>query len=383
LVKAALAGLLILALGAMWTNRDWLRDAYRADEPAASIRLSGVDLAFEPTPIEATPYRVPAAPDTRATSRVAPFDAGLPLAVPAPSLSGGDATFTGVVTGPDGPVAGAIVRLERHTDHGTISLDTTTDEDGAWAVGPLAGGRYRVRAWLPEMMTMGRSEVRFVADDEVASFEFSLWGVDPAPAFEFVDGGPMYDGLPATVAVVLGWKSIDADGLVVTNPLLGAEVTVETTAQVEVTSQQPIVTNGDGVALVRLRCVPTAVAPLETQTQTPLALPAVESQPAVEPQPGPGGSLTARSGATTAMFALPGCLPNPSFVAPVPETEPDTDPDHDHDPDPEPGGGAEPDADPGDPADGAANQRPASGTGTNPGTGSSSNASDTTGATDG
>ncbi len=357
LVKAALAGLLIVALGAMWTNREWLGDAYRADEPAASVRLSGVDLAFEPTPIEASPYRVPAAPDTRSTARYTPFDAGLPLAAPAPSLSGGDATLTGVVTGPDGPLAGAVVRLERHTDHGTISLDTTTDEAGSWAVGPLAGGRYRVRAWLPELMTMGRSEVRFVADDEVASFDFALWGVDPAPAFEFVDGGPMYDGLTASVAVVLGWKSIDADGLVVTNPLPGAEVTVETTAQVEVMSQQPIVTNGDGVALVRLRCVPTAVAPLQTpgqpatqtqptQTQPTQTLPA---QPAAQAQPGPGGSLTARSGQTTATFALPGCLPNPGLVLP----------DHDHDADPDldpaPGEGdaADPDQANPAPADGA------------------------------
>ncbi len=381
MVKAVLAGLLILALGAMWTNRDWLRDAYRTDEPAASIRLSGVDLAFEPTPIEATPYRVPAAPDTRAITRVAPFDAGLPLAAPAPSLSGGDATFTGIVTGPDGPVAGAIVRLERHTDHGTISLDTTTDEDGGWVVGPLAGGRYRVRAWLPDLMTMGRSEVRFVADDEVASFEFALWGVDPAPAFEFVDGGPMYDGVPAVVAVVLGWKSIDADGLVVTNPLPGAEVTIETTAQVEVSNRQPIVTNGDGVALVRLRCVPTAVAPLETQSQPPPV------QPAVASQPGLGGSLTARSGLTSATFVLPGCLPNPGLVVPDPDTQPDHDHDPGPDPDPEPGDEVEPGAGPAEPADGAVTRPSAGGSGVSPGIGSDTSStagtSGTTRATDG
>lgn len=331
LVKAALAGLLILALGAMWTNRAFVADAYRSDEPAASVRLSGVDLAFRATEIGPTPYRVPSAPDTRRAPRIVVFEPGQAAPAPPPSLAGGDATLRGTVSGPDGPVPGAVVRIERHTDHGSISVDTSTDDEGRWVLAPLAGGRYRVRAWLPGQLTMGRSEVRFVGDDEVATFDFSLWGIDPAPAFEFVDGGAMYEGSTATVALVLTWRSIDGDGLVVINPLPGAEVTVETTAQVGVTSGQPLVTGSDGVARVQLRCVPTGVPPLSaepTDETVDIAMgPGLRTQLQTQTQnpvaPGPGGTLTARSGTTIATFALPGCLPPPG---PAPGSEPDTGP---------------------------------------------------------
>lgn len=330
MVKAVLAGLVILALGAMWTNRGWVLDAYRTDEAAASVRLSGVDLAFEPTPIAATPYQVPTAPDTREAGRPA-FDPGPLSPAPLPSLAGGDAELEGVVSGPDGPVAGATVRVERHTDHGSISVDTTTDEEGRWELAPVAGGRYRVRAWVPEQLTMGGSDVRFVADDEVAGFDLTLAEIDPTPTFEFVDGGPMYEGLPATVAVFLGWRSIDADGLVVTNPIPGAQVTVTTTAQVQVLSLQPMLTGGDGSIRVQVRCIPTVVAPLAPVEEPSVVGPdgvtsntsfAVAAQ---DPAPGPGGSLTATSGTTSATFALPGCLPGPDLVLP-PVAEPVPDP---------------------------------------------------------
>ncbi len=331
-LKAVLAGLLVLALGAMWTNRGWVLDAYRSDGPVASVRLGGVDLAFQPTPIEPTPYRLPSAPDTRSVARSVAFAPEVARPVPPPSLGGGEAVLRGTVTGPDGPVPGAVVRIERHTDHGAVSVDTVTGEDGAWAMGPLAGGRYRIRAWFPNLLTMGRSEVRFVADDEVASFDFDLWGIDPSPTFELVDGGPMYEGAAATVAVFLGWRSIDADGLVVTNPLPGAEVTAATTAQVEVLSAQPLVTGADGVAPVVLRCVPTSVAPLDDPLD-----PAASTVGQVGPEgvqaptvPGPGGTLTATSGTTSATFALPGCRPVPP-----------ADPDPGSGPAPQPGGGTD------------------------------------------
>ncbi|MEL6985530.1 MAG: carboxypeptidase-like regulatory domain-containing protein, partial [Actinomycetota bacterium] len=368
LVKAVLAGILILALGAMWTNRGVVLDAYTTDEAAVSIRLSGVDLAFEPSVIAPTPYQVPMAPDTREAGRLA-FDPGPPIAAPIPSLGGGDAELGGLVTGPEGPVEGATVRVERHTGHGSISVDTTTDEEGRWELAPVAGGRYRVRAWVPEQLTMGGSEVRFVADDEVAGFEFSLAEVDPTPSFEFVDGGPMYEGLPATVAVFLGWRSIDADGLVVTNPLPGAQVTVTTTAQVQVLSLQPMVTGGDGAIRVQVRCVPTAVAPLApldpssnpgpdgVTTNASFAAGTQGDADEPAPTPGPGGSLTATSGETTATFALPGCLPGPDLVVPAdpgadPATPADPNPDADPDADPDPAPGGAPDE--GAPGDDAA-----------------------------
>ena len=327
LVKALLAGLLVVAIGAMWTNREWVIDAYRVDEAPEPVRLSGVDLDIARTEIEPSPYRLPAAPDTRAIARdtaVGIRPVAQPAVPPSPTLSGGDARLQGTVVGPDGPVPGVIVRVERHTDNGTATLDVAVGDDGEWALGPVAGGRYRVRAWLPGQLTMGRSEVRFVADDQIADFDFSLWGVDPSPRFELVDAGPLYDGLAGTVAVVLGWRSVDLEGLVVTNPVPGAPVSVTATAQVEVLDPQPLLTDASGVAWVRLRCVPTGAA-LGPASAGPTGVLGVartqgDQDPATDPgsTAGPAGTLTATSGSTSATFALPGCVPPP----PPPEPDP-------------------------------------------------------------
>lgn len=311
LVKLALFGVLVVGLGAVWVNRLWVVDAYRTDRAAQPVRLSGVDLAYRATEIEPSPFSIPRAPDTRSSPSPVVLDGATTPPPATPSLQGGSARLQGTVVGPDGPVEGAVVRIERHTSAGVVGVDVLSDQDGGWQIGPLAGGRYRVRSWVPGLLTMTRSEVRFVADDEVADFAFTLAPADPTPGFEFVHAGPLYDDVPGTVAVVLSWKSIDQEGLVVTNPVPGAEVTIHTTAQVEVVSPQPVLTDGAGAARVQLRCIPTGWSPQPAATASPTPTPA----PAV----GPAGTLTATSGQIGATFALPGCQPVPP-PAPEPAT---------------------------------------------------------------
>ena len=328
MVKGALFGLLLLSLVAMWNGRARVTDAYRDRPEAEALRLSGVDLAYRLSEIEPSPYLVPAAPDTRDARPGMEFGPD-PVRAPLPvSLRGGDALLEGTVVGPEGPVAGAVVHLERHTSEGIGYLDTTTDEEGHWSLRDMAGGRYRIRAWLPGFLTMGRSEVRYVADDELASFDFSLWGVDSTPTLEFIHGGPMYEGAPATVAVFLGSRSIDATGVVVTNPIPGARIDVRTTAQVQVQGQPFGLTDTQGTARFLLRCVPASFLVPEADVADPLARatsPDVTTGSTVDTGSdarGPGGSLTATAGGQTASFELPGCLPVPEPpVAPAEDGE--------------------------------------------------------------
>lgn len=291
-MKAALFGLVLFGLGFLASNLAWVVDAYRVDTETEAVRLSGVDLDLAMTSLGHSPYVLPVAPDTRGDG-LAPVVAPVPTETGPPALlSAGQARLEGTVRGPDGPVAGAVVRIERHTERGMVGIDVTTDVDGDWVLSSVPGGRYRVRSWVPGLLTMDGSDVRYVGDGQVAPFRFDLFGIDPTPSIQFVHAGPLYEDLASSVALVVGWRSVDADGVIATNPVAGAAVTVESTPEVTIVGSPVLFTNGDGVAWVELRCVPGG---------------------------GSGGSLAARSGQVAAVFALPGCRPVPP---PEPVAEP-------------------------------------------------------------
>lgn len=296
LVKLTLLCLIIASLGMMWSNRSYVTDAYdqESDGDALQVRLSGVDLAVTQTEIEPSPFLVPAAPDTRRSALVALTAPEPPEEPPEIELTDGEARLTGTVVGPDGPVPGAIVRIERHTNQGSASFDVTTDSVGFFKADKVPGGRYRVRAWVPGLMTTGGSDVRYVADDEKVDYEFSMWGVDPTPSFELVHGGPLFHGQPGGIAIVFTQRSIDDEGILVTAPLVGGLVTIETSAGVNISSSPVQLTNGDGTVWYTLTCTGSHQS----------------------------ATLTVRSGSVAESYPLPGCRPLP---APEPEPTPETD----------------------------------------------------------
>ncbi len=70
-------------------------------------------------------------------------------------VAGGTAAIHGTIFGPDGPVEGATVRLERFAGADFGILDVATDKDGKYEAKDILGGRYRVRAWLkPNLATV-------------------------------------------------------------------------------------------------------------------------------------------------------------------------------------------------------------------------------------
>lgn len=279
-MKAALFGLIVVAMGAMWANRALVADAYETTPNTLQLRLRGIDLARIATDVGPSPYAIPAAPDGR-SAPVPTLVAGRAEPVAAVAMGGGSSTLRGTVVGPDGPVVGAVVSIERHTSHGTGRIETATDSDGAWVVGRLPGGRYRVRAWVPSLLTMGGSEVVFLGAGEAESFAFSLWGVDPAPAMDLVHAGPIFEGGTGSVAVSISRRSIDDRGVIVTDPVPAQVVAIETTVT-PIASSPVQVTDVEGAARFEIGCGP--------------------SSSVTDP-----GTLTARSGIMVATFPLPGC----------------------------------------------------------------------------
>lgn len=183
---------LVLGLCAMWFGRGPVVDAYTSGEgSSAEMELSGIDLSVEPSPIEPSPFVVDHAPDTRDHQiTLTPGDPGT-LTPPeqAPEAGGegegtglepGSATVSGTVTGPAGePVPLATVQIERRSESGpsVASEEVAADERGRWSLPDVAGGRYRVKAWLGEVQTSAGSEVLFVTEGEQVTVDL---GVEPA-----------------------------------------------------------------------------------------------------------------------------------------------------------------------------------------------------------
>ncbi len=287
-VKLALSGVIVVSLAAMWSSRHTVVDAYETTPNTLQLRLSGVDLAVAEAELSPSPYVAPAAPDTR--DRPIPTRSSTEAVEPTPlvATSGGDGRIAGTVVGPEGPVAGAIVRVERHTTDGIGVLQAAADPEGLWSFDGLPGGRYRARAWVPGLMTTGRSEVTFLPDGGKADFAFSLWGVDPAPMLEFVHGGPIYHGGTGTVAVVVTSRTVDFDGIVVTTPVPSAAVSIEVSPDVTLASSPVQFTDPQGSARFVLACPAAALSGT-----------------------GSTGVLVARSGEQVETFPLPGCQPVP------------------------------------------------------------------------
>lgn len=174
-VKYALVASLI-ALGIFaYTKRDDVVDAFHWSPTAEKLSLP----AFDPKAVaEANSVGVPKSAITVVTaadSRTAAVPT-VPTATTRPvQVTGGRSTLDGVVVGPGGaPVGGATVRIERLVGNESGVLNVTANATGAFSVGNLLGGRYRVRAWRAPTHAQDGSEVTFVEDGQRRSFKLEL-----------------------------------------------------------------------------------------------------------------------------------------------------------------------------------------------------------------
>lgn len=296
LVKAILFAALAFGLFSMWSQRDYVIEAYQENPEGQQITLSGVDLAITRSTLGQSPYVIPAAPDTRVEQPPTLAFATTEDQYPSVLMTGGTASLSGVVLGPDGPVPGASVEIQRHTAVGVAFRTVAADDAGSWRASGLLGGRYRVRAWLPGVLAMGSSEVAFLAGGESKEFEFLLWGIDPSPSLELVKNDEVYLGVPATIAVVLTRPVIDDRGVVVTTPIAGSPIIVSASQNMSVLSEPTQLTDADGVARFAIVC---NALPVEDTIST--------------------GVLIARADELVNTFPMPTCVLPP---APEPIEEP-------------------------------------------------------------
>lgn len=177
-------------------------------------------------------------------------------------LGPGKAAINGVVVGPEGPVPGAVVRLERLVDESFAALDVATSADGTFVVPNLLGGRWRVRAFRPDDLALVKPELFFLGEAEAKALTLPLdryQGVNVASALA---PDPPVTGEPANLLVQVTLQSVDAQGVVRAVPVPGVRVQLMGNGDWRVEGGNVQLTDAAGRALWRVRCESPGRQPL-------------------------------------------------------------------------------------------------------------------------
>lgn len=222
------------------------------------------------------------------TTTLEPTTTTVPLApevvpgpvTPATSLGVGDATLIGTVAGPDGPVDGVTVRVERVTGDTVISADVVA-ATGTWRLASIPGGPYRVRAFRTPDFGQPQPEEFFLGGSEQRSVDLRLTRYDGDAVEAVVEPNPPFLDEPLILTIRIRASRVDAAGRPTATPRsgLGVQLNVE---GLTLESPRQVTTDAGGAALWRLRCTTpgtTAVAVAVGEAMTKVNLPACVPRP--------------------------------------------------------------------------------------------------------
>jgi hypothetical protein len=196
----------------------------------------------------------------------------------------GDAILSGVVTGPDGDVPGAVVRIERLVGDAVQVREVRTGDDGTWALEGLPGGRIRVRAFAPPTLTMLEPEIFFLTDGDQRDLRLVVREHQGILVLSDVTPLAPTVGSNVNLALRVVEKVVDDQGVARTRPV--AELPVQVRSSGWEPLDGPASTDGDGVAVFTFRCeraaTVTASAVLfdgEEERSYPLEVPSCRPRP--------------------------------------------------------------------------------------------------------
>ena len=190
----------------------------------------------------------------------------------------GRATLAGTVVGPDGGVGAATVRVERLVGDGVVRTDVVTAADGTWTLPRIKGGRYRVRAFRAPDMAQTRTEIFLLEGDEERRLDLRVEAFGALSVTRAIAPNPPMVGEPANLVVRAVRRTVDVDGVVRAQPLVGVTVELFGAGSWSLGSPNPATTDGRGNASFRLTCRSDGDNPLSVlvdgTSSSPLDLPA-------------------------------------------------------------------------------------------------------------
>jgi hypothetical protein len=260
-VLAGVVAVLVLASCSIGTH-----DA-RQEDDLGGIELGGVTTTEPTTTVAAAPLvTLPEGfvlPDTRTV--VLPPVLGRPKGEadrsrPLLPIRGGGAKLSGTVFGPDGPVEGATVRLERFVGDDFGREDIATNRDGRWEASGLIGGRYKVRAWVrPDLATV-EPQAAFVSNkDGEATLDMRVERFDGEQLQGALDVADPAVGQIHTLRALVSRVEVDDQGIVSGVGLEGREVELVLLGGLRVVGEKKAMTDADGFAELSVVCMVTGV----------------------------------------------------------------------------------------------------------------------------
>ena len=194
----------------------------------------------------------------------------------APIAATGTAHLSGAVNGPQGPVPGATVRVEHFVDGNPPPTDVVSGPDGRWDLNNIAGGRYRVRAFLAPSLAQTQAEVFLLTAGEQRTLDLTVEAFSGASVAAAVAPDPPQLNQPLTFVVRVARKTVGADGVVHSDPIVNANVALTGTQGWTVHGSSSAQTDANGDATFTLDCRSAGASQLQA---------VVRPSPADAPQP--------------------------------------------------------------------------------------------------
>ena len=116
------------------------------------------------------------------------------------------------MNGPKGPVSGATVRVEHLVGDQPPPIDVVTGPDGRWDLPNIAGGRYRVRAFMAPLLAQTEAQILFLNDGEQSNLDLNVESFSAPVVVAAVAPDPPQLNKPLTLVVRVARKTVDADG---------------------------------------------------------------------------------------------------------------------------------------------------------------------------
>jgi hypothetical protein len=262
---------------------------------AAGCSDAKPEVAPDTTVVQETTITTAAAPST--TRRPTTTSSTLKPTTTSSTVLGfgpGQASIVGRVSGPAGPVDGAVVRIERVVGRNVVTADITTAGGGAYELGLILGGSYRVRAFRPPEFGTSPVEAFFLAANERKTLDLRLPPAGGERLTATVTPSPPRIDQQATLKIQYGMGMVDAQGRPSVTPIPNVLLTLTPGAGILVESSPQVRTDATGTGVWFIRCIAEGASALQLAVGTGVTAVNLPPCGAAAPPPPAATSTTRR-----------------------------------------------------------------------------------------